>query len=85
MPPPVPAYGPDHRPDARSLRLLSGIAEGRTNTELASLVGVSTQSVKNQISGLLRGLRVPNRTAAVTLALQWEWLRLVALEVRRSV
>lgn len=71
-------------PDTRALRLLTAIAEGRTNHELAQHTGVPLQTVKNLVSEVLRDLRVPNRTAAVTLGLQQGWLDLTSLRVRRT-
>ena len=76
--------GGDPEIGARAMRLLTGIAEGLTNHELAEYAGVPLQSVKNHVSELLRKLRVPNRTAAVTLALQQGWLDLKGLTVRRT-
>ncbi len=46
------------------------IADGLTNREIAQQLGMVEQSVKNHISNLLRKLRAPNRTAAVTAARQ---------------
>ena len=55
---------------ARELQVLVLIADGLTNREIAQQLGMVEQSVKNHISNLLRKLRAPNRTAAVTAARQ---------------
>jgi hypothetical protein len=65
--------------------LLAGVAEGRSSGDLARESGLSMQTVKNCISEILHQLRVPNRTAAVTLALQESWIDLQGLHVRRTV
>ena len=55
---------------ARELQVLVLIADGLTNREIAEHLGMVEQSIKNHISNLLRKLRAPNRTAAVTAARQ---------------
>ncbi|HEU5318500.1 MAG TPA: LuxR C-terminal-related transcriptional regulator [Chloroflexota bacterium] len=76
--------GKPEKPNARGLHLLAGIAEGYTNEELAAQTGHTVQTVKNCVSEMLHQLRVPNRSAAVTLALQEGWLDLSWLRVRRT-
>jgi DNA-binding NarL/FixJ family response regulator len=68
----------------RALRFLAAIAEGCTNGEISHLHGLPVQTVKNCIGEILRDLGVPNRTAAVTLALQLQMIELDSLRVRRT-
>lgn len=60
----------------RLRELLSLIAEGDTTADMSHLLGISCQTVKNQVSGLLRRLGVRNRAHAVALyaALDGSWL-----------
>ena len=86
--PSVPAMEPPEPPAARlnerALRFLAAIAEGCTNEEIAKLTGQPLQSVKNCVGQILDDLGVPNRTAAITLALQLGLIELPALRVRRT-
>ena len=60
----------------RELRILNLIAEGQSNREVASQLGVSEQTVKNAVSSILRKLAVNDRTQAVIAALRAGWISL---------
>jgi DNA-binding CsgD family transcriptional regulator len=54
---------------ARQLQVLELVASGRSNREIASLLGVSENGVKAHIARLLVKFNVPNRAALVRVAL----------------
>jgi DNA-binding NarL/FixJ family response regulator len=58
----------------RELEVLGLAAEGLRNREIAERLGVSEQTIKNQLSSVLHKLGVPNRTNAVTYAVRHGWL-----------
>jgi DNA-binding NarL/FixJ family response regulator len=58
----------------RELKVLGLVAEGMRNREIAARLGVSEQTIKNQLSTVLHKLGVPNRTHAVTYAVRHGWL-----------
>lgn len=58
----------------RELQVLSGVRDGLTNAEISSRLGTSPQTVKNQVSGILKKLEVNDRTAAVMEAIRRGWL-----------
>jgi DNA-binding NarL/FixJ family response regulator len=58
----------------RELQVLGLVAEGLRNREIAGRLGVSEQTIKNQLSSVLHKLGVPNRTNAVTYAVRHGWL-----------
>ena len=68
-------FRPTHIPITRSLspremEILKLAAQGTSNKGIASILGLSEQTIKNHISSVLRKLNVENRTHAVVLALE---------------
>lgn len=53
----------------REREVLNWVRLGKTNAEVASILGVSYKTVKNQVQTILVKLRVNNRTQAVAAAL----------------
>ncbi len=51
-------------------------AEGRSNKEIAHILSITIQTVKNHISGILRKLDVNDRTQAVLAGLRYGWITL---------
>jgi len=60
----------------REIEILSLVARGMSNRDIAQMLGISRQTVKNHVSAVLHKLGVPDRTQAVFLALRQGWVRL---------
>lgn len=58
----------------RELEVLTNVAAGLKNRDIAATLGVSEQTVKNHLSSILHKLGVPNRTRAVMYAVRQGWL-----------
>jgi two-component system NarL family response regulator len=67
------------RPDLtpRQLEILSLIAKGRTNKEIASALGISERTVKFHVAALFKRLCTFSRTEALVVALK---LRVIHIE-----
>ncbi|HMM43363.1 MAG TPA: response regulator transcription factor [Thermomicrobiales bacterium] len=61
---------------AREVETLEAVALGNTNKEIATLLGISDQTVKNHIASILRKLQVNDRTQAVIFALRHGLIKL---------
>lgn len=55
---------------AQEMQVLSLIAEGRTNREIAEALYLSEGTVRNYVSGILSKLEVSNRAEAAAYAIQ---------------
>jgi DNA-binding NarL/FixJ family response regulator len=58
----------------REIEVLERIAGGGSNRDIAEALGISTQTVKNHISSILRKLSLNDRTQAVLFALRRGWI-----------
>ncbi len=61
----------------RELEVLELVAAGRTNKEIALLLDISNQTVKNHVSSILRKLAVNDRTQAVVYAMRRGWIKVI--------
>lgn len=62
---------PSRRPlTARENHVLTGMARGRSNHQIALELGISENTVKNHVRSILEVLQTPSRTAAVIEALR---------------
>ncbi len=60
----------------RETEILKLITRGQSNKEIAQLLGISRQTVKNHMTSILRKLAVNDRTQAAVYALRHGWIRL---------
>lgn len=67
---------PFHPLSDREMEVLVRVVEGKSNKEIASLLGISHQTVKNHITSILRKFGVEDRTQAVVYALKRGWVKL---------
>lgn len=61
-------------PSARELAVLSQIAKGRSNKEIAASLGVSDETVKTHVSNVMQKLHAQDRAHAVTEAIRLGWI-----------
>jgi transcriptional regulator EpsA len=54
---------------ARECQILEGVRDGKSNREIAEVLGLSPLTVKNHVQKILRKLGASNRTQAVTQAM----------------
>ena len=67
---------PLHSLSDREMEVLSYVTQGLGNKEIAVLLGISYQTVKNHVTSILRKLDVDDRTQAAVYALRRGWFRL---------
>ncbi len=58
----------------REVEILSHIANGNSNKQIAHLLGISDQTIKNHVSAILRKLNANDRAHAVAMAIQNQWV-----------
>ena len=67
---------PFHPLSKREMEVLIYLTKGMSNKEIANLLGISHQTVKNHVTSILRKLGVEDRTQAAVYALKRGWVRL---------
>jgi two-component system response regulator DegU len=67
---------PFHPLSEREMEVLACIVRGMSNKEIASMLGISHQTVKNHVTSILRKFGVADRTQAVVYALKRGWVKL---------
>jgi len=65
----------------RETQILSYVANGNTNKQIASALEISEQTIKNHVSAILRKLNANDRAHAVVLAIRHGW---ISLEMREA-
>jgi DNA-binding NarL/FixJ family response regulator len=69
--------GSPFRPlSVREMEVLECVVRGLSNKEIAGLLGISHQTVKNHVTSILRKFSVEDRTQAVVYALKHGWVHL---------
>ena len=74
----------EEQPTSRELEVLKLVVEGMSNKEIASLLGISHQTVKNHVTSILRKFGVEDRTQAVVYALKRGWVKLQDDQVKNQ-
>ncbi len=67
---------PFHPLSDREMEVLVCVVRGLSNKEIAGLLGISHQTVKNHVTAILRKFGVEDRTQAVVYALKRGWVTL---------
>ena len=67
---------PFHPLSDREMEVLGCVVRGMSNKEIAGLLGISHQTVKNHVTSILRKFGVEDRTQAVVYALKHGWVQL---------
>ena len=67
---------PFHPLSEREMEVLACVVRGLSNKEIAGLLGISHQTVKNHVTAILRKFGVEDRTQAVVYALKRDWVTL---------
>lgn len=60
---------------SREMEVLTQVTKGMSNKEVAVLLGISQQTVKNHVTSILRKLGVEDRTQAAIFAIKRGWVR----------
>jgi len=58
----------------RETQILNYIADGNTNKQIARILNISEQTIKNHVSAILRKLNANDRAHAVVLAIRRGWI-----------
>lgn len=66
---------------SREMEVLSHVTRGMSNKEIAAVLGISHQTVKNHVTAILRKLGVDDRTQAAVYALRRGWVRLYERDI----
>jgi len=67
---------PLHPLSGREMEVLAYITQGLSNKEIATILKISQQTIKNHVTAILRKLGVADRTQAAIFALRHGWVRM---------
>lgn len=73
---------PFHPLSEREMEVLACVVRGMSNKEIAGLLGISHQTVKNHVTSILRKFGVEDRTQAVVYALKRGWVKLQDMDTK---
>jgi DNA-binding NarL/FixJ family response regulator len=73
---------PFHPLSDREMEVLECVVKGLSNKEIAALLGISHQTVKNHVTSILRKFGVEDRTQAVVYALKRGWVQLKSTDIK---
>ena len=73
---------PFHPLSEREMEVLGCVVRGMSNKEIAAMLGISHQTVKNHVTAILRKFGVEDRTQAVVYALKRGWVTLRDTDIR---
>jgi len=59
---------------SRETQILNYIANGNSNKQIAHILQISEQTIKNHVSNILRKLNANDRAQAVVLAIRYGWI-----------
>ena len=60
---------------AKNIRLMQLVAKGKTNRQIAKHLGLSEQTIKNELVSLFRKLKATNRTNLIIIAIKKGWVK----------
>jgi DNA-binding NarL/FixJ family response regulator len=75
---------PFHPLSDREMEVLTCVVRGMSNKEIAALLGISHQTVKNHVTAILRKFGVEDRTQAVVYALKRGWITLRDTQIKHQ-
>ncbi|MER6528823.1 LuxR C-terminal-related transcriptional regulator [Streptomyces sp. NPDC001508] len=79
------AHGRVFKPSGRQIQVLSGIARGHTNAEIANHLHVAWPTVQRHVSRLGKGLGTNERAEMVAMGYERGWLTNLSPEPRESI
>jgi DNA-binding NarL/FixJ family response regulator len=59
---------------ARETQILNHVADGNSNKQIAAILQISEQTIKNHVSNILRKINANDRAHAVFLAIHYGWI-----------
>jgi len=60
---------------AKNIRLMQLVAKGKTNRQIAKSLGLSEQTIKNELVSLFLKLGATNRTHLIIIAIKKGWVK----------
>jgi two-component system response regulator DegU len=69
---------------SRETQILNYIADGNSNKQIADILHISEQTIKNHVSNILRKLNANDRAHAVVLAIRYGWISAEDLQTLTS-